>query len=98
MLSEEILIEIGFEKLKHFTIQNSLIYKLGRNRHLSIGNVGTPNEMLYICETDENDYRKITDLICLHNYDYDGYLSKLKLETLIKSIGIKSKLDTLISH
>lgn len=88
-LSEDILIdEIGFERLPHFTIQNALIYKLGRNRHLSIGDVGTPNEMLFICESDEKDYRIITDLVCLHNYDYDGYLSKLKLETLISSIGV----------
>lgn len=92
VLSEEILLEIGFEKLPHFTIQNAFIYKLGRNRHLSIGNVGTPNEILYICETDENNYKKITDLVCLHNYDYDGYLSKSKLKTLINSIGTSNKL------
>lgn len=90
-LSEDILIEIGFERLPHFTVQNALIYKLGRNRHLSIGSVGTPNEMLYICESDNDDYRKITDLVCLHNYDYDGYLSKQKLETLISSIGVSGE-------
>jgi len=88
VLSEKILVGIGFERLPHFTVQNALIYKLGRNRHLSIGSVGTPNEMLYICESDKDDCRKITDLVCLHNYDYDGYLSKLKLETLISSIGV----------
>lgn len=88
MLSEDVLIGIGFERLPHFTIQNSFIYKLGRNRHLSIGSVGTPNEILFICESDTDDSRKITDLVCLHNYDYDGYLSKSKLETLINSIGV----------
>ena len=86
-VSEEILLEIGFEKLSHFTIMNSLIYKLGRNRYLSIGCVGTPNEMLYIYETDDDQPNKIVDLVCLHNFDYDGFLSKSKLETLISSIG-----------
>jgi hypothetical protein len=90
MLSEDILIGIGFERLPHFTIGGILVYKLGRNRHLSIGSVGTPNETLYICESDTDDNRKITDLVCLHNYDYDGYLSKSKLEMLINSIGISN--------
>jgi len=85
-LTEQDCLDIGFEKLPHFTIVNSLIYKLGRNRHLSIGNLGTPNEMLFICETKEDNDKEITDLVCLHNYDYDGYLSKSQLEMLIKSI------------
>lgn len=86
-LSEDILLNMGFEKIPHFTVNRAMIYKLGRNRHLSIGDVGTPNEVLFICESDKDDYRKITDLVCLHNYDYDGYLSQQKLETLIKCIG-----------
>lgn len=75
---------IGFKESPHFTIAGSLIYDLGRNRHLSFGSVGTPNEMLWICSTDEKDNKKVTDLICLHNYDYDGYMSESKLIELIK--------------
>jgi len=78
---------MGFERIPHFTVANALIYQLGRNRRLSIGCIGTPNEMLFICEFDLNDFRKTTDLVCLHNYDYDGYLTKEKLENLIASIG-----------
>jgi len=88
VLSEKVLLEMGFERLPHFTVQNALIYNIGRNRHLSIGSVGTPNEMLFICETNPDDFRNITDLVCLHNYDYDGYLSKSKLETLISCLGV----------
>ena len=88
VLSVDDCLEIGFERLPHFTVANNLIYQLGRNRHLSIGCVGTPNETLFICESDPNDYKKINDLICLHNFDYDGYLSKSKLKTLIASIGV----------
>ena len=77
------LVRIGFKPIPHYTITNSHIYKLGRNRELSVGNVGTPNEIMAISQTDDKDERKITDLIILHNYDYDGYLSEEKLLTLI---------------
>lgn len=88
VLSEDDLLSIGFERIPHFTVNRAMIYKLGRNRHLSVGDAGTPNEMLFICESNKDDYRKITDLVCLHNYDYDGYLSKSKLETLINCLGV----------
>lgn len=90
MTTEE-LIKIGFEVIPHFTVTNAHIYKLGRHRHLSIGCAGTPNEMMFICSTDDKDERKITDLICLHNYDYDGYMTIEYVENVIKSI--KSKLN-----
>ena len=85
-INNEQLKDIGFKEIPHFTITNSVIYKLGRNRHLSIGSAGTPNEMMWICSTDENDERVITDLICLHNYDYDGYLTIEKVCDLINII------------
>ena len=66
------LLDIGFESIPHFTICNSHIYKLGRHRHLSVASVGTPNEMMFICETNEQNEKDITEIICLHNYDYDG--------------------------
>lgn len=48
------LIEIGFKELPHPTIMNSVIYDLGRNRQLSVGCAGTPNEMIFICERDKD--------------------------------------------
>lgn len=83
MLTENELIELGFKKFPTFTIMNSYTYDIGRNRHLSIGCVGSANEMLFICATDYDNETHITDLICLHNYDYDGYLSKQKLSDII---------------
>jgi len=80
------LIKIGFEPIPTFTIANSHIYKLGRHRHISVGNVGTPNEMAWICETNDQNERDITDAICIHNYDYDGYLTEDKLRTIINAI------------
>lgn len=86
-LSPDILRELGFKEVRNFTITGAMTYQLGRRRHLSVGCVGTPNETLFICESDAIDPKNTTDLICLHNYDYDGYLTVHKLQTLIKSIG-----------
>lgn len=77
------LIAMGFKELLHPTITASLTYDLGRNRQLSFGSIQTPNEMLYIYEVDEKDPIKIIDLICLRNYDYDGYTSIEQIKSLI---------------
>ena len=91
-MTRQDLIDIGFKEISHFTITNAVIYQLGRNRHLSAGCVGTPNEMVWICGTDHKDETKITDLICLHNYDYDGFLTKEKINNIINSIVDKKEL------
>lgn len=83
-MDKETAIALGFKPLPHFTIMDSLIYDIGRGRQLSLGSVGTPNEMMYLCEIDDEDPRKITDLVCVWNYDYDGYLSEEKLVSLIE--------------
>jgi hypothetical protein len=91
MITTDDLLEMGFKPIPHFTIGNTYTYDLGRRRDLSMNCVGTPNEMLFICEIDEKNKLKITDIICLHNYDYDGYITKEKLKTLINCIGIGEK-------
>lgn len=75
MITEKELIALGFYQLDHFTIQNSFIFDLPNNRQLSIGCLGTPNEMLFITQSDYDDPKKITDVITLHNYDYNKYLT-----------------------
>ena len=82
-MTNQDLIAIGFKEVPHFTVTNSVYYDLGRNRQLSAGNVGTPNEMLWICEVVD---KEITDLICIHNWDYDGPLTIEKVKTLIQVI------------
>lgn len=79
MMTNDDIIEMGFEPIGHFTIMDCHLYDLGRYRQLSIGSVGTPNEMMFITQSDPDDHKKITDIICLHNYDYDGYLTHDKL-------------------
>ena len=80
------LVKIGFKALPHLAITNSHRYDLGRNRHISVNDVGTASEMMWICETDEKDENEITDLVCIHNYDYDGVLNIGKVIALVNLI------------
>ena len=79
-MTREEVISMGFEPIPHFTITDSLIYDLGRNRHLSIGDIGMPNEMVFICEVNNENKNRVDEIIVLHNYDYDGYLTKERLQ------------------
>lgn len=85
-LTREALIDIGFKEVPHYTVVQSLVYDLGRARYLSIGCVGTPNEMLFIGQLDNDDNKKITDVVVLKNYDYDGYVSLLQIKMIISAI------------
>lgn len=79
--------ELGFQELKHYTVMANLIFNLGRDRHLSFGCIGTPNEMLFLAETDHEKPLNVTNSIVLSNYDYDGYLTIEKLKSLIDWFG-----------
>lgn len=85
-LTEDWMRRFDFKKIPHFTIMNSYVLDLGRNRFLSIGCIGEPNEMMWLTEVDEEDNNKINDLICIHNYDYDGYLYVHKLQDIHQSL------------
>ena len=93
-MTNDDLILIGFKEIPHFTVSNSVTYSLGRHRQLSAACVGTPNEMLFITLTDDKYEYKITDLICLHNYDYDGYLTIEKVKNIINAICVKDECDS----
>jgi len=80
------LIDLGFKEIPHFTVTNALDYDLGRDRRLSFGAIGTPNEMLWLCQQEHDNYEETTDLICLHNYDYDGYITLEEVENIIKTL------------
>ena len=74
---EELINDFGFKELPHFTITRSLVLDIGRNRTISAASLGTPNEMLFIGEGE-------LDCVVLHNYDYDGFLTKERLKLLIE--------------
>jgi hypothetical protein len=90
-MTREQLLELGFKELPHFTINKSLQYNLGRNKVLSIGSIGTPNEMIFLCEMDTEDNKKCNDLIVLRNYDYDGYTTLEEVKLIIKALITKDK-------
>jgi len=82
-MTNQDLVELGFKELPHFTIGDIVNYDLGRERMLSALSVGSPNEMLYIIQSTDSH---IEDAVCIHNYDYDGYLTVEKVTGLINLI------------
>lgn len=82
LISRQWLINIGFEP-QNDIITQSLHYNFDRNRYISIGCVGEPNEMMFLCERERNGH---TEIITLSNYDYDGLLRKYKVINMIKTI------------
>lgn len=90
-LTREELMGMGFIELDHFTIQNSLVYDIGRNRQLSIGSLGTFNEMMFLVEMN-NEQKDVCDaVIVIHNYDFDGPLTKKKVRALIEALDSNRK-------
>ena len=75
-MTEEELLSIGFVKG-----ELSLKYHLTRKRFISVLCVGTPNEVVYLCYKDSVDI--VDDLVCVHNFDYDGALTRNKIDCLI---------------
>jgi hypothetical protein len=92
-LTVELLESLGFERMPHYTVNGLMKFKLGRERLLEIGFVGTPNEMLCIVKVDD---KEVTDIVVIHNYDYDGRLSLSKLTNILFALTGKS-LSTSIS-
>ncbi len=83
MITKDFLLSVGFKPLPHFTVGDSMLFDLGRRRHLSVGSAGTPNEVVFICQVDPSNPKNITDLVCLHNYDYDGFLTEDRVVSLL---------------
>lgn len=88
-LTPELLDDLGFETYPHMTVMNSKFLKLGRNRQLSVGCVGTPNEMVFLQEVAD-DGMKINDLICLRNFDYDGKTYVHHLQNICAVFGVEA--------
>ena len=85
-MTRQELKELGFKEIPHFTVSNSLTYQIGRWRHFSIGNLGTPNELMCICQQDRNIKNRISDAVVIHNFDFDGLLTIEKVKSFINLI------------
>lgn len=91
-VTREMMKEIGWQEHDGFTVSKSLTFDLGRDRYLSAGCVATPNEMIFLCQRNRL-LGNVTDAICLHNYDYDGYLTHQRLRYLMGLSGIAEARD-----
>jgi len=89
LINREWLLSVGFIKQPNFTITNSLLLDLGRNRFFSIGSISGPNEMMFLTEMNNENPKICENLIVIHNYDYDGYLTKERVKQLF--FGITGK-------
>ncbi len=85
-MSNEEFLSIGFVEYPHKVLNGNMRYELGRGREITIQNLGNPNEFVWLVQIDSENETQITDLICLHNYDFDGYLSLDKIKMLITAI------------
>lgn len=77
-MTEEELLYMGFVKG-----ELSLKYHLPRKRFISILSAGTPNEVVFLCSRYADSDDVVDDLVCVHNFDYDGALSRDKIDYLI---------------
>lgn len=86
MLKNEDLISIGFKPYAHFSVMNTVCLDVGRCRQIKFGCVGTPNEVVFIVHR-WGDTCEEQDLVCVHNFDYDGYLTIEKVMNILKVFG-----------
>lgn len=86
-LSYEDLVSLGFKALPQ---SNTLRYPLGRCRFLSAMCIGQGNESIWICCEANGE---ISDLVCLHNRDFDGPLTLSRIISLLKWFATNSKLQ-----
>jgi hypothetical protein len=80
-MKKETLLQKGFRERPHLILGSIFDLNVGRNRYITIGALGTPNEVIYI--TQKHDDGDITEMICIRNFDYDGLLTPKKLAAII---------------
>jgi len=79
-MKKQTLLENGFKSTPHLVLGEVFVLDVGRNRHISIGSLATPNEVVFLNQKNHNG---ISDMVCIHNYDYDGFLTEQKLDNII---------------
>lgn len=97
-LTEEILAKIpdAIPNPINIIIESWQIY-IGRRRRLSV-TVENGNQYVYLEEFDEKDYRKIVDLICIFNGDYDGILMLHTFQNMYSLLAGEELEINLIQH
>ena len=86
VLTNEDLINVGFKPYGHFSVMNAAYLDVGCGRHIKVCCVGTPNEVVFLVH-QWGDTCEEQDLVCVHNFDYDGYLTMGKVMNILKVFG-----------
>lgn len=86
MLTNEDLINVGFKPYNRFTIMNTVYLDVERDIQIKVGCVGTPNEIVFLVH-HWGDACEEQDLVCIHCFDYDGYLTLEKVMNILKVFG-----------
>lgn len=81
LMKKEALILKGFAEMPHLVLGSFFTLDVGRDRFISVGSIGTPSEVVFL--NQRNKHNGISDLICVHNWDYDGPLNPEKLDLII---------------
>lgn len=76
---------LGFKNVPHFTIGNNMVLELSRGRFLTATCIGQGNESIWLGH--KNKCGEVTDLICIHNRDYDGFIKWERLQELVGCFG-----------
>lgn len=80
-LTEEWLLKWGFDRLPSKIFGNTFRKSIGRSRWLTISDAGQINTMLCIANMLEGSV-SYSDLVVLHNWDYDKDLYVHKLQNV----------------
>ena len=66
MLTNQDLINVGFKPYEHSTVMNFVYLDIGRDRRVSVGCIGTPNEVVVLIHKWGDGVNDV-DMVCIHN-------------------------------
>lgn len=82
-LLPEQIVSLGFIAQPQPAIGGLFMLDLGRDRYLMITGPGTSNEMMYLTAITDD---VTTDMVCIHNFDYDGFITQGRINSLVHAI------------
>lgn len=93
-LTPEVLQRLGAIKSSiHNPFFSHYDFYFGRDRHLSVSNPGTPNELVMLLEYNTDGGKITPSIICLRIYDYDGNTYVHHLQNIYYDISNGQELE-----
>ena len=92
-LSEEVLLKCPqFERNGIVKVMNCYNMKFGRNRMITVSDIGTPNGFIHISNIDEG---VPTDIVTIYNWDYDKEIYLHQFQNIIHAL---TKTNLIYNH